>query len=149
MVTLIWGEDVAGGGPVRAGVTEALGGSGAAPVSLFSVCTRQQGGWLGSGRWRRRPWRSCSGAQGTAVRPCRRRLSSHARRAEERGGTNRMEREGEALGVELAADKGGRGRSAAHVEVVLHGRRVGVGGRWHGGVAARGERGDEATHALG
>jgi hypothetical protein len=32
-----------------------------------------------------------------------------ARRAEERGGTNRMEREGEALGVELITDKVGRG----------------------------------------
>jgi hypothetical protein len=59
-----------------------------------------------------------------------------------------MEREVETLGVELTVDKGGRGRSAAHVEVVLHGRRVGDGGRWHGGVAACGERGDEATHAL-
>jgi hypothetical protein len=35
------------------------------------------------------------------------------------------------------------------VEAVLHGRRVEVGGRWHGGVAARGEHGDEATRALG
>jgi hypothetical protein len=60
-----------------------------------------------------------------------------------------MEREGEALGVELAVDKGGRGRSAAHVEVVLHGRHMEVGGRWHGGVAACGERGDEATRTLG
>jgi hypothetical protein len=37
-------------------------------------------------------------------------------------------------------DKGGRGRSAAHVEAVLHGQRM---------EAARGERGDEATRALG
>jgi hypothetical protein len=72
-----------------------------------------------------------------------------ARRAEERGGMNRMEREGEALSVELATDKVGRGRSAAHVEVVLHGQRVVVGGRWRDNAAARGERGDEATHALG
>jgi hypothetical protein len=60
-----------------------------------------------------------------------------------------MEREGEALRVELAADKDGRGRSAAHVEVVLHGRRVELGGRWRSGMATRGERGDKATHALG
>jgi hypothetical protein len=60
-----------------------------------------------------------------------------------------MEREEEALGVELAVDKGGRGQSAAHVEVVLHGRHVVVGGRWRGGMAARGERSDEATRALG
>jgi hypothetical protein len=62
-----------------------------------------------------------------------------------------VEQRGEVFGVELAADKGGRGRgwSAAHVEAVLHGRRVEVGGRWRGGVAARGERGDEATRALG
>jgi hypothetical protein len=46
-------------------------------------------------------------------------------------------------------DKGGRGWSAAHMEVVLHGRRVGVGGRWRSSVGARGERGDEATRALG
>jgi hypothetical protein len=46
-------------------------------------------------------------------------------------------------------DKGGRGWSAAHMEVVLHGRCMGVGGRWHDGVAARGERGDEATRVLG
>jgi hypothetical protein len=60
-----------------------------------------------------------------------------------------MEWEGEALGVELAADKGGRGWSATHMEVVLHGRRMEVGRRWHGGAAARGERGDEAARALG
>jgi hypothetical protein len=143
------GADVAGRGPVRAGVAEALDGSGTAPVALFGVSARRQGGWLRTGKWRRRPWHSCSGAQGAAVRPGRRWLSSRARRAEERGGTNRMEREGETLGVELTADKGGRGRSAAHVEVVLHGRCVGVGGRWRGGVAARGERGDEATRVLG
>jgi hypothetical protein len=35
------------------------------------------------------------------------------------------------------------------MEVVLHGQRVGVGGRWRGGVAARGEHGDEATRMLG
>jgi hypothetical protein len=115
------GADVAGGGPMRAGVAEALGGSGTAPVALFSVSARQQGGWLGTGRWRRRLWRNCSGAQGAEVRPDRWRLSSRARRAEERGGTNRIEREGEALRVELATDKGGRGWSAVHVEVVLHG----------------------------
>jgi hypothetical protein len=34
------GADVAGGGPVRAGVTKALGGSGAAPVTLFGVSAR-------------------------------------------------------------------------------------------------------------
>jgi hypothetical protein len=63
----------------------------------------------------------------------------------------RMERRGEVFGVELTADKSGRGRgwSAAHVELVLRGRRVEVGGRWRGGVAARGERGDEATRTLG
>jgi hypothetical protein len=33
---------------------------------------------------------------------------------------------GKALGVKLAMDKGGRGRSVAHVEAVLHGRRVEV-----------------------
>jgi hypothetical protein len=31
------GADMAGGGPVRAGITKALGGSGAAPVALFGV----------------------------------------------------------------------------------------------------------------
>jgi hypothetical protein len=34
------GADVAGGGPVRAGVMEALGGSGAAPVALFGASAR-------------------------------------------------------------------------------------------------------------
>jgi hypothetical protein len=143
------GADVAGGGLMRAGIAEALGDCGAALVALFGVSARQQVGWLRTGRWRRRLWRNCSGAQGTAVRRGRWWLSSRARRVVERGGTNKMEREGEALGVELATDKGGRGRRAAHVEVVLHGRRVGVGGRWHGSMATRGERGDEATHALG
>jgi hypothetical protein len=143
--------DVAGGGPVQAGVAEALGGSGAAPVALFSVSARRQGGWLGTRRWRRRLWRSCSGAQGAVVGLGRRRLISRMRRAEDRGGTKRVERRGEVFGVELAADMGGRGRgwSAVHVEAVLHGRHVEVGGRWHGGVAACGERGDKATHALG
>jgi hypothetical protein len=63
----------------------------------------------------------------------------------------RVEQRGEVFGVELVADKGGRGRgwSAAHVEAVLHGWRVEVGERWHGGVATRGERGDEATRVLG
>jgi hypothetical protein len=128
------GADVAGGGPVWAGAAEALGGSGAAPVALFGVSARRQGGWLGTLRWRRRPWRNCSGAQGAAVGLGRRRLISRARRAEERGGTKRVERRGEVSGVELTADKGGRGRgwSAAHVEAVLHGRRVEVGGRWRG-----------------
>jgi hypothetical protein len=92
---------------VQAGVVEALSGSGAAPVALFGVSARRQGGCLRTGRWRRRLWCSCSGAQGAAVRPGRRWLSSRARRVEEQGGTNRMEREGETLGVELAADKGG------------------------------------------
>jgi hypothetical protein len=77
------GADVAGGGLVWAGVAKALSGSGAAPIALFGVTARRQGGWLGTGRWRRRPWRSCSGAQGTAVGLNRRRLISHARRAEE------------------------------------------------------------------
>jgi hypothetical protein len=77
------GADVARGGPVRAGVTEALGGSGAAPVALFGVSARRQGGWLGTGRWRRRPWRSCSGAQGAVVGLGRRWLIKRARRAEE------------------------------------------------------------------
>jgi hypothetical protein len=130
------GADVAGGGPVRAGAAEALGGSGAAPVALFGVSARQLGGWLGTLRWRRRPWRNCSGAQGAAVGLGRRRLISRTRRAEERGGTKRVERRGEVSDVELTADKGGRGRgrgwSAAHVEAVLHGRRVEVGGRWRG-----------------
>jgi hypothetical protein len=145
------GADVAGGGPVRAGITEALGGSGVAPVALFGVSARRQGGWLGTGRWRRRPWRSCSNAQGAVVGLDRRQLISRARRAEERGGTKSVERRGDVFRVELAADKGGRGRgwSAAHVEAVLHGRRVEVDGRWCGGVAVRGERGDEATRALG
>jgi hypothetical protein len=40
---------------------------------------------------------------------------------------------GEAPGEKLAVDKGGRGWSAAHVEAVLHGRRVEVAG---GGAAA-------------
>jgi hypothetical protein len=44
------GADVAGGGLVWAGVAEALGGSGAAPVALFGVSTRRQGGWLRTGR---------------------------------------------------------------------------------------------------
>jgi hypothetical protein len=92
---------------VRAGVTEALGGSGAASIALFGVSARRQGGWLGTGRWRRRPWHSCLGSQGAAVGLGRRRLISRARRAEERGGTKRVERRGEVFGVELAADKGG------------------------------------------
>jgi hypothetical protein len=141
--------DVAGGGPVRTSIVEALDGSGATPVALFGVSTRRQGRWLRTGRWRRRPWHSCSGAQGAAVGLGRRWLISRTQRAEKWGGTNRMEQEGEALDVELTADKGGRGRSAAHVEVVLHGRRVEVGGRWRSGRAARGECSDEATCALG
>jgi hypothetical protein len=40
---------------------------------------------------------------------------------------------GKVLGVKLAMDKGVRGRNAAHVEAVLHGRRVEVAG---GGAAA-------------
>jgi hypothetical protein len=44
------GADVAGGGPVRVGISEALGGSGAAPIALFSVSARRQGGWLGTRR---------------------------------------------------------------------------------------------------
>jgi hypothetical protein len=32
--------DVVGGGPVWAGIAEALGGSGAAPVALFGVSAR-------------------------------------------------------------------------------------------------------------
>jgi hypothetical protein len=40
---------------------------------------------------------------------------------------------GKVLGVKLAVDKGGRGRNAAHVEAVLHGRCVEVAG---GGAAA-------------
>jgi hypothetical protein len=52
---------------------------------------------------------------------------------------------GKVLGVKLAVDKGGRGRNAAHVEAVLHGRRVEVAG---GGVAARGKHGDEVACAL-
>jgi hypothetical protein len=47
------GADVAGGEPVRVGVVEALGGSGVAPVALFGVSARRQGGWLRTGRWRR------------------------------------------------------------------------------------------------
>jgi hypothetical protein len=35
---------------------------------------------------------------------------------------------GKVLGVKLAVDKGGRGWNAAHVEAVLHGRRVEVAG---------------------
>jgi hypothetical protein len=35
---------------------------------------------------------------------------------------------GKVLGVKLAVDTGGRGRNAAHVEAVLHGRRVEVAG---------------------
>jgi hypothetical protein len=61
------GVDVAGGGPVQTGIAEALGGSGIAPIALFDVSARRQGGWLRTGRWRRRPWCSCSGAQGAAV----------------------------------------------------------------------------------
>jgi hypothetical protein len=38
-----------------------------------------------------------------------------------------------------------RGQRRAEHDV----ERVGVGGRWHGGVAVRGERGDEATRVLG
>jgi hypothetical protein len=62
-----------------------------------------------------------------------------------------VEQRGEVFGVELVADKGGRGQgwSAAHVEAVLHGWRVEVDGRWRHGVAAHGERGDEATRTLG
>jgi hypothetical protein len=37
----------------------------------------------------------------------------------------------------------GQGRAEHGVE------RVGVGGRWRGGVAVRGERGDESTRVLG
>jgi hypothetical protein len=51
---------------------------------------------------------------------------------------------GKVLGVKLAVDKGGRGRNAAHVEAVLHGRRVEVARRRGRG----GKRGDEAARAL-
>jgi hypothetical protein len=63
------GADVAGGGLVQAGIAEALGGSDVAPVALFGVSARRHGGWLRAGRWRRCPWRSCSGAQRAAVWP--------------------------------------------------------------------------------
>jgi hypothetical protein len=83
-------------------------------------------------------------AQSTAanlMRSASRETRQHKESGTERGSLRR----------ELAADKGGRGRgwSATHVEAVLHDRRVEVGGRWHGGMAARGERGDGATCALG
>jgi hypothetical protein len=61
------------------------------------------------------------------------------RRHEENGAGEKV------LDVKLAVDKGGRGRNAAHMEAVLHGRHVEVAG---GGLAARGERSDKAARAL-
>jgi hypothetical protein len=51
--------------------------------------------------------------------------------------------EGEQKGIRLdeAMPRGDKADSATHVEATPHGRC--------GGVAARGERGDEATRALG
>jgi hypothetical protein len=73
-------------------------------------------------------------------------VESRGMRRHEESGTKRG-----SLRRELAVDKGGRGRgwSAAHMEAVLHDRRVEVGGRWHGVMAACGERSDEATRTLG
>jgi hypothetical protein len=66
------GVDEAGGGPAQAGITEALGGGRRSFGSTlrhhyFNDAT----GLAWARRWRRRPWHSCSGAQGAAAWPGR------------------------------------------------------------------------------
>jgi hypothetical protein len=58
---------------------------------------RRQWSWPRAGRWRRHLWCSCLGAQDTAAQPGRRRLTSRARRLEERGSTKTGELEGETV----------------------------------------------------
>jgi hypothetical protein len=63
------GVDEAGGGPTWAGITEALGGGQRSFSStLRRHCFDDETGLAWAGRWRRRPCRSYSGAQGAAAR---------------------------------------------------------------------------------
>jgi hypothetical protein len=76
----------------------------------------------------------------------------HCAWTEQAEADSRASREGEiglasttAHGRQLIGTASARGQRRTE-----HGiERVGDGGRWHGGVAARGERGDEATRVLG
>jgi hypothetical protein len=62
--------DEARGGLARAGITEARGGGWHSLGStLRHHCFDDVTGLAWARRWRRRPWRSCSGAEGAAARP--------------------------------------------------------------------------------
>jgi hypothetical protein len=61
------------GGPGWDGFVEALGGGWRCFSSTLRChCFDDMIGLAWAGRWRRHPWRSCFGAQGTAARPGRR-----------------------------------------------------------------------------
>jgi hypothetical protein len=111
------GVDEARGGPAWAGITEALGGGWHSFGStLRRNCFDDAMGPAWAGRWRRRPWRSCSGAQGAVAWPGRWRhgkaecsVAILARRRAERKRRGTQPRRGSYVGIRTRHARGGGG----------------------------------------